>query len=308
MTFTLERYKKNPILEPIIEHDWEALVVFNTAAVNINGTVHLVYRARGCKGGVSRCGYASSKDGFIIDERLDKPIFGVSPDSDVDCFGVEDPRIAIIGDRLYMTYSAYGMVPGMDRRIKWVQIAISSISVDDFLNKRWNWSERIYPFPFTDNKDAAMFPEKIKGKYVLMHRIPQHIWIGFSEDLKEFRDNTIVMYPQGHGWEKWKIGGGATPIKTEKGWLIVYHAVDNKMCYRLGIAFLDLEDPTKVVYRHPEPVLEPGEEYEKIGDVSNVTFTCGCVEKDGQLLVYYGAADTVIGVAYADMKDVLGLF
>ncbi|MFC1504008.1 glycosidase [Spirochaetota bacterium] len=309
MAFTLQRYKKNPIISPIPESAWEAYMTFNTAAINLDDEVHLVYRARGCRGGISRFGYARSKDGFKIDERLDYPIFTVSPDTDVDCMGVEDPRLALIDDRIFMSYSAYGYVPGMHSLFKWVQIAISTISVDDFKNKKWNWSERIYPFPFTDNKDAALFPEKVKGKHVLLHRVPQHIWVGFSDDdCKTFRDNTVVMYPQGEGWEKYKVGGGATPIKTEKGWLIVYHAVDRYMYYRLGIAFLDLEDPTKMIYRHPEPVLEPGEEYEKIGDVGNVTFTCGCVVKDDQLIVYYGAADTVIGVATAPMKDVLGLF
>lgn len=308
MEFKLKRYKNNPILKPILENPWESIVTFNTAAILLDNRIHLLYRARGCPGGISRIGYASTKDGFNIDERLDKPIFIPSPDTDVDCFGVEDPRIVKIDDKLYMTYSAYGYVPGMYKRLIWVQIAITSISVDDFLNKNWNWSERIYPFPFTDNKDAALFPEKINGKYVMMHRIPQHIWIGFSDDLKHWYDNTIIMYPQGYGWEQYKLGGGAQPIKTEKGWLLIYHAVDNKMYYKLGFAVLDLEDPTKVIYRHPKPILEPEEKFEKEGDVSNVTFTCGAVIKDDQLLVYYGAADTVICVATADMKDVLKLF
>lgn len=308
MALKFTRFKGNPILSPVPEHPWEAYMTFNTAALCLDDRVHLVYRARGCKGGISRFGYASSQDGFTIDRRLDKPVFTTSPDSDIDCLGVEDPRLTLIGDRVYMTYSAYGFVPGMHSQFRWVQIAISSLAVDDFRNQRWNWSERIYPFPFTDNKDAALFPEKIRGRYALLHRIPQHIWVGYSDDLREFRDNSVVMFPQGTGWEKYKVGGGATPIKTEKGWLIVYHAVDSKMVYRLGLAFLDLEDPSRLVYRHPCPVLEPGEEYERLGDVSNVTFTCGCVVKDEQLFVYYGAADTVIGVATAPLKDVVGIF
>ena len=308
MTFELKRYEGNPILEPIFEHPWEAIITFNTAAINLDGKTHLIYRARGCRGGISRFGYASTKDGFHIDERLDYPIYTTSRDTDVDCFGVEDPRIAQINDRLYMTYSAYGYVPGMYSTQKWVQVAITSISVDDFLNKRWNWSEPTYPFPFTDNKDAALFPEKIDGKYVLMHRIPQHIWIGYSDDLKRWYNNTPIMMPQGSGWEYYKLGGGAQPIKTEKGWLLIYHAVDNKMYYRLGLAFLDLNDPTKVIYRHPEPILEPKEEFEKQGDVSNVTFTCGAVVKDDKLFVYYGAADTVICIATAKMNEILNLF
>ena len=263
---------------------------------------------RGNKGGVSRFGYAASKNGFNISERLLEPIFTVTPDSDIDCLGVEDPRLALIEDKIYMTFSAYGFVPRMHEAFRWVQIGITSIGVDDFKNKKWNWSERIYPFPFTDNKDAALFPEKIKGKYVMLHRIPQHIWLGYSDDLKTFRDNSIILMPQGLGWEYYKVGGGATPIKTEKGWLIIYHAVDKKMVYRLGLAFLDLEDPGKVIYRHPEPILSPELEFETQGDVSNVTFTCGCVVKDDQLFVYYGAADTVICVSTISMKKILSLF
>lgn len=308
MTFKLKRYAKNPILEPIVEHPWEAIIVFNTAAILLDDKIHLIYRARGCRGGISRFGYASTKDGFTIDERLDKPIYTTSSDTDVDCFGVEDPRIVQIDDMLYMTYSAYGYVPGMYSTQKWVQIAITSISASDFLNKKWNWSTPIYPFPFTDNKDAALFPQKINGRYALMHRIPQHIWVGFSDDLIHWYDNTPIMMPKGYSWEQYKLGGGAQPIKTKKGWLLIYHAVDNKMFYRLGLAFLDLNDPTKVIYRHPTPILEPQEEFERIGDVSNVTFTCGAVVKNDTLFVYYGAADTVICVATADMKDVLSLF
>jgi predicted GH43/DUF377 family glycosyl hydrolase len=299
MTLKLKRYEKNPILKPNPENPWESIIVFNTAAILLDNKIHLLYRARGCTGGVSRIGYASTKDGFNIDERIDKPIYTVSPDSDIDCLGVEDPRIVQIDDMLYMTYSAYGFVPGMYRNQKWVQLAITSISVKDFLNKKWNWSKPLYPFLNTDNKDAALFPEKINGKYVLMHRIPQQIWLGYSRDMHNFQDNSIIMQPQGYGWEYFKIGGGGTPIKTEKGWIIIYHAVDNKMVYRLGLAVLDLKDPRKVIYRHPEPILEPEEEFEKVGDVSNVVFT---------LFVYYGAADTVICVATAELKEILTLF
>ncbi len=307
-SFQLKRYEKNPIIEPIIENPWEAIMTFNTAALLLDDKVFLLYRARGTRGGISRIGYARSNDGFKIDERLSEPVYLPDPIHDREAFGCEDPRLTMIGDRIYMVYSAYGTVPGMMSIQKWVQLAITSISVDDFRKKKWNWSKPVYPFPYTDNKDAYLLPEKHKGRFVLYHRIPQHIWVGYSDDGKNFVDNNIIMKPEGYGWEYYKIGGGAPPIKTEKGWLMVYHSVDNRSYYRLGLAFLDLEDPSRVIYRHPEPILEPGEVYEKTGDTSNVTFTCGAVIKDGKLLVYYGAADMVIGVAYADMKDVLKLF
>jgi predicted GH43/DUF377 family glycosyl hydrolase len=307
-TMLLKRYEKNPILEPIIEHPWESVVVFNTAALLLENKIYLLYRARGYRGGISRIGYAMSKDGYHIDERLDKPIFGPDPLEDKEAFGCEDPRLTQIGDTIYMTYTAYGCVPGMMRDMKWAQLAITSISVKDFLAKKWNWSERIYPFPFTDNKDAVLFPEKIKGKYVMYHRIPQHIWAGYSDDMRRWYNNSIVMMPNGYSWEYYKLGAGAPPIKTEKGWLFIYHAVDNRMYYRLGLAFMDFDNPEKIIYKHPEPILEPGERYEKTGDTSNVVFTCGAVVKDDILFVYYGAADTVIGVATCPMKDILKLF
>jgi len=308
MKLKVERYSGNPVIEPIFEHPWESVMTFNTAALLLDDKVHLVYRARGTKGGVSRLGYACSKDGFKIDERLPEPIFLPDPSHDRECYGCEDPRLTRIGNTIYMVYSAYGTVPGMNRVVKWVQLAITSISVDDFRKKKWNWGERIYPFPYTDNKDAYLLPEKYKGKYVLYHRIPQHVWVGFSDDLRMFYDNSIIMTPQGYGWEYYKVGGGAPPIKTEKGWLMIYHAVDRDMYYRLGLVMLDLDDPRRIIYKHPDPILEPGEVYEKTGDTSNVTFTCGAVEKNGRLLIYYGAADTVIGVGSIEMKDILKLF
>jgi len=303
----LKRYDKNPIIEPIISHPWESVMTFNAGAIHLNKKVHLLYRARGVTSGVSRIGYASSKDGLHIDERLDKPIFLADPMNDMECFGCEDPRIVKIGDKIYMTYTAYGQVPGVSKPCSSIQLAITSISVSDFLAKRWSWGKRLYPFPRVDNKDAMLFPEKINGKYVMYHRIPPHIWVTYSDDLVHWYNHNIVMSPT-TGWEYFKIGGGAPPIKTEKGWLFIYHAVDRKWVYRLGVAFIDLNNPEKVIYRHKEPVLGPEEEYEKTGVVSNVTFSCGAIVKDDTLFVYYGGSDTTIGVATAPMKEILSLF
>lgn len=302
----MKRYKGNPILAPKAENPWESIMVYNAAAIYEGGKVHILYRAQGAKTGISRVGYASSKDGFTIDERLDYPIFGPSPDSDLDCNGIEDPRITRIGDRIYMAYTAYGNNMGMVFPITGVQIGITSISVDDFLNKKWNWSERIYPFYRVDNKNSFFFPEKVNGKYVMIHRIPPHMWITYSDDMKTWKNHNILMSPE-FDWEYFKIGGGAPPIKTEKGWLLIYHGVDAQMRYRLGVALLDLKDPGKVIARYNKPFFEPETEYEINGVVPNVTFTCGAVTIDDTLYLYYGGADTVIGVATAKIKDVLKL-
>ncbi len=302
----LKRYKNNPILSPIENGSWESIMVYNAAAIYEGGKVHILYRAQGAKTGISRVGYASSKDGFNIDERLDYPIFGPSADSDLDCKGIEDPRITRIDDRIYMCYTAYGNNMGMVFPVTGVQIGITSISVEDFLNKKWNWSERIYPFYRVDNKNSFFLPEKHNGKFVLIHRIPPHMWIAYSDDLVTWDNQKILMSPE-FDWEFFKIGGGAPPIKTDKGWLMIYHGVDSKMQYRLGVALLDLKDPGKVIARYDKPFLEPETDYELNGVVPNVTFTCGAVAIDDTLFVYYGGADTVICVATAKIKDVLKL-
>jgi predicted GH43/DUF377 family glycosyl hydrolase len=302
----LKRYEGNPILAPKTENGWESIMTYNCAAIYEGGKVHIVYRAQGSKTGVSRLGYASSKDGFNIDERLDYPIFGPDPTSDLDRFGIEDPRLTRIEDRIYMNYSAYGSNMGMIFPVNGVQIGMTSISVDDFLNHKWNWSERIYPFYRVDNKNSCFFPEKVNGKFVLMHRIPPHIWIAYSDDLYTWENQKILMSPE-FEWEYFKIGGGAPPIKTEKGWIVIYHGVDREMRYRLGLALLDPNDPGKVIRRLDRPFMEPETDYEKSGVVPNVTFSCGAVVIGDTVFVYYGGADTVICVATAKIKDILSL-
>ncbi len=300
----LKRFEGNPILKPTFEHPWESRMVFNTAAIYLEGKVHLLYRARGVDGGISRFGYASSPDGFHIEERQDKPVFCPQVDNDFECLGVEDPRLTRFEDRIYLLYTAYGLVPGINRRVQSIQIGMTSIKVDDFLSHNWNWGERIYPFPRVENKDAFLFPEKINHKWVLYHRISPYIWISYSENLKEWNTAKILMKPK-FNWEYYKIGGGGPPHKTEKGWLFVYHAVDREFNYQLGMAMTDISDPGKIIWRYNQPVLFPEEDYEKHGEVPNVTFTCGSVVIDGTLFVYYGGADTVICLATASIDDIL---
>ncbi len=303
----LKRYEGNPILEPIKEHVWEEQLVYNTGAIYLGGKVHLLYRARNKKH-VSCFGYASSKDGFHIDERLPEPVFG--PQSEIDCLGCEDPRIIKMGNTLHIPYAAFGKLPDFgednirkfERKATVIQIGLTSISVDNFLNHRWNFTERHYPIPRVFNKDCVILPEKYKGKYVIYHRISPHIWVCFSDDLVHWYDHNIMMIPEG-AWEAFKIGAGAQPIKTEKGWLFIYHGVSNSQHYSIGFAFLDLEDPTKVIYRHTGPILEAREKWELEGMVPNVVFTCGAVLKDGEVFVYYGGADTAIGVATAPLTE-----
>jgi predicted GH43/DUF377 family glycosyl hydrolase len=297
----LKRFKENPILSPITTHPWESYMAYNAAVLYEEGKFHIVYRAQGVKTGTSRFGYASTKDGFHIDSRLEEPIFLPDPLNDLERT-VEDPRLVKIEDKIYLSYTAVGNIP----RVGWgsIQIAMTSINADDFLAHRWNWGKRIYPFPGVDNKHICLFPEKINSKWVMYHRIPPHIWVAYSDDLVNWKNCSIVMQPQ-EEWEYLKIGGGAPPIKLDEGWLVIYHAVDANIHYRLGAALIDLNNPEKVIARTKKPILQPEEEYERKGAVPNVVFTCGASVVDDTLFLFYAGADTVVCVATCKVKELL---
>ena len=289
----MARYKDNPILSPIYENEWESKYVFNSAMVELGEKVHYIYRAMG-EDMVSRLGYASSSDGYHIDKRLSYPI--LYPINSLEKKGVEDPRITVIDDTCIMTYTAYSDIP---------QIAITSITVDDFLKNEWNWSERIYPFPTTTNKNAVIFPEKINDEYVMFHRIDPNIYIAYSKDLREWRDSKIIIKPRKDSWDSRKIGSAGPPIEIDEGWLLIYHGVAQDMTYRLGAVILDKENPENVLFRSTDPFIEPREAYECVGFVPNVVFSCGAVLQNDNLLISYGCADTVIGVSTFSLDEII---
>jgi predicted GH43/DUF377 family glycosyl hydrolase len=304
----LRRYEGNPLLEPILEHEWECKYVLNPGALRIKDKVYLFYRAVGTDD-VSYIGLAIT-DGFRVLERLPRPIF--SPAIPEEKMGCEDPRLIIIGDRIWMLYTAY------DGNL--AQIAAASIKVEDILNRRFEeWKREGLAFKNIWDKDAILFPEKIKGKYILYHRIEPSMWITYMNELAFpcREQHAIIIGPRpGRMWDSLKIGAGAQPLKTKYGWLLIYHGVDYNYVYRLGAILVDLSDPQKVLYRSPNPILEPEEDYE-IGLsgawVPNVVFTCGAVagsdkevlDDNDEILVYYGAADTSIGMARATLADLI---
>ena len=306
----LIRFMGNPILRGIAEHPWESKYVFNPGTMKLNGKIYILYRACG-EDEVSRIGLAISSDGFHIDERLEEPIF--EPVDKWEKRGCEDPRPVLIKERIYMLYTAYDSVTA--------QIALASIALNDFLGHRWSqWKRHGLIFPGFDNKDATLFPEMFDGRYIMYHRIDPSIWISSSERPDSpwpREDHRILLGPgAGMAWDGFKIGGGCQPIKTKYGWLLIYHGVDQSFVYRLGVLLVALNDPYQLVYRSPNPVLEPEEAYE-IGEegcyVPNVVFTCGAVpsvdkevlEDNDEVLVYYGAADTAACVATAKVSDLI---
>lgn len=304
----LQRYEGNPLLEPLDNSSWESKYVLNPGAIRLGDKVYLFYRAVG-EDNISHIGLAIS-DGYRITERLPEPV--LSPEIPEEKMGCEDPRVIRIDDRLYMLYTAY------DGNI--AQIAAASIKVEDFLQGNYrDWCREGLAFKNIWDKDAIIFPEKINGKYVVYHRIEPSIWVTYCSEIKfPLKDkHAIIVGPRpGRMWDSLKIGAGAQPLKTKYGWLLIYHGVDHNYVYRLGVLLVDLDNPQKVLYRSPNPILEPEEDYE-IGLsgawVPNVVFTCGAVpgsdkevlEDEDDILVYYGAADTSIGLAKATLADLI---
>jgi len=293
----MRRFEGNPILAPVVNHAWESRMVFNPAAVYLDKRVHILYRAIG-EDGVSRLGYASSSDGYHIDERLPHPVF--EPALPVEKNGCEDPRLTDMEDRCIMTYTAL-----RDRVQCAYQIAVTSISIEDFIHKRWNWGDRQFPFPGIRNKDAVIFPRRINGRYVMYHRIDPDVCVAYSDDLRRWYDIKAVMEPRMGKWDCLKVGAAGPPIEVDEGWLFIYHGVDFERVYRLGVALIDKDDPERFLYRSEEPILMPVEDCERFGKVSNVVFSCGAVLLKDQLLIYYGAADTVICVATFDLNELM---
>ncbi len=294
----MRRFERNPILEPIKSNNWEAQAVFNAAALYSNGSVHIVYRALG-NDNVSRLGYATSTDGFHITERLDTPIF--TPLNHAERDGCEDPRLTIIGDKCLMAYTAFR---NHDFPIIF-QISLTSINVNDFLKRDWKWEDRILPFPGVRNKDAVILPKRVDGQYVMFHRIEPSICVAYSEDLKKWYGYKSIMEPRDKMWDSFKIGAAGTPIELNEGWLFIYHGVDHAKNYHLGAALLDKANPEKVLYRSEKPILSPCEGYECVGYVPNVVFSCGNVQLDDKVIVYYGGADSVLCAASYELNELL---
>ncbi len=305
----LIRYQKNPILEPDPAHSWEAKAVFNTAAFDIRGVVHLVYRAMS-KDNTSVMGYATSRDGYTIDERAPDPIYTPSaafeqkqvPGGNSGC---EDPRITRVGDRLVMCYTAFD---GKDPP----RVALTSISLRDFLSRRWNWATPVLISPpGIDDKDAAVFPQKVKGKYAILHRIKDSIWIDFVDSLafngKAWIGGTVLMSPRVGIHDSRKIGIASPPIETDAGWLLLYHGISRARDrhYHLRAALLDRKNPEKVLARTQGTIFEPELPYEREGQTPWVVFSCGAVIRKDHLILYYGGADKVIGAAYIKIKALL---
>jgi predicted GH43/DUF377 family glycosyl hydrolase len=316
----------DPIIVPSMDLPWAAGAVFNPGAWRDGDVVHLLFRA--IPGGhrrilldgpgtgetafgfdpyVSAIGYASSTDGVRFECRS---VPFISPDTPIDHFGAEDARVSKIDDTYFITYTALSE-PAFGPKRAW---HIGLATTEDFIGLRKHGAIG----PPVASKDTVIFPRRIRGRIVMLHRIipdiqlisfddvcqlmspSESVWRSHLDTLPEH----VVMRPR-VGWESKKIGAGPTPIETEEGWLLIYHGVDEHYVYRVGLALLDLDDPQRVISRTMTPVMEPETDYECVGDVNNVVFPQGAVVIDGTLHLYYGAADRVIGHATAPLSGLV---
>jgi predicted GH43/DUF377 family glycosyl hydrolase len=304
-TELFHRYEGNPILTAS-QWPYRANTVFNAGATLLqNGETLLMVRVEDRRG-ISHLTAARSRDGKI-DWAIDsEPTFVPEPENHPEeVWGVEDPRITWIEElaQFALVYTSY---------------STSGPLVSLALTKDFRTFERKGSVMPPDDKDAALFPRRFAGRWALIHRpigtFPANranIWVSFSPDLKHWGDHTVVLEARrGAWWDANKIGLSPQPVETNEGWLIIYHGVritPAGCLYRLGLALFDLDDPTKVIRRGDEWVFGPEEAYERVGDVGDVVFPCGVThdEQTGELRLYYGAADTSIGLATGNVDEVL---
>ncbi len=329
----LNKSNQNPILRPHANNHWENLAVCNPGAWYEDGTFYLLYRAAGDdEDHVIRFGLAESTDGINFERVSEEPVFEPSIDGP-DSGGVEDPRIVKFGDSYYVTYAYRPFPPGRywtfgHDEVKLPQsdehtpkvfkenVANTGLALTkDF--KNWRRLGRITQSNL-DNRDVILFPEKINGKYALLHRPKEwvgeeygcdypSIWITFSDDMMVWNEESELLIAGRNGtWEE-KVGGNAPPLKTEEGWLVLYHGVEDGGTghYRVGAALLDLEDPTKVIARAKDWIMEPEHDYEKEGFYNGCVFPTGNIIMDDTLYVYYGGADKYVCVATCPVDELL---
>lgn len=333
----LKKFEGNPILSPLASNTWESLVTCNPGVIYDNGVFYMLYRAAGNDAEhIIRLGLATSKDGFHFERAFDQPVLEPSLDGpDSGC--IEDPRIVKFDTEYYVTYAYRPYAPGQYWNFGHDEIMLPECGKDapvaisknlgntglavttDF--QKFRRLGRLTS-PVLDDRDVIFFPEKINGKYVMLHRPKQYIgegygvdfpsiWMKYSEDLLDWEDKESHLLLAGRrgSWEE-KVGGSTPPVKTDEGWLVLYHGVEHGGLgyYRVGALLLDLNNPLHILAKTPEPILEPEYDYELNGYYKGCVFPTGNVVVDDTLYVYYGCADKYIGVATCNVHDLLKTF
>ncbi len=300
-TKLIKRYKANPILTKN-DIPYPVSTVYNSGVTKYKEKYIMLFRSN-ILNGRSIIGIAESRDGYHFVPRK-KPFiipgtegpFGIYEE-----YGVEDPRITYFEDEYLITYSVY-----------------SRYGVRNALAKTKDFEsiERFALITQADYRNVVIFPEKFNNLYVRLDRPhpninPWGIWISYSPDLRYWGNSELILNPVHYHWDELKMGPGAPPIKTKKGWLNIFHGAYptiNGTIYRLGVALHDLKKPAKILGVADEWILEPEEIYETTGYVPNVVFTCGAVpEPDGTLKLYWGAADSVMCMGEANIEELVDI-
>ena len=348
---SVERYSGNPILGPQdvppSHPDWEVIAAFNAGVARVGAEVVLLLRVAErprqldpqlCRVPVFEAGadegrlqpklvlrefsrsdprndfsdprvigtpqgmHLTSMSHLRAARSQDGLHFGVDPHpalfagTEYEAFGIEDPRITPIGADYYVNYvgvSPLGIVTALAR-------------TRDFRS-----FERLGVIFPPDNKDVAIFPERIGGRYYALHRPSTsafgkpEIWIAESTDLLCWGNHRLLAGQRSGGWEGGRIGGGAVPLRVAEGWLEIYHGADQNNRYCLGALLLDAQEPWKVLGRSVRPILEPEADYERQGFFGNVVFSCGVLAEEGLLKMYYGASDTITAYAQIPLSEVM---
>lgn len=333
MKLQITRCPQNPIVYPGIYH-WRKAVVFNPAVIIDHDKFYMIERAAGSiKPNACFFGLLQSDDGINFTHVKDMPVF-TAQQLGYPNGSIQDPRLVKIDGMFYLTYALrrYTLMNGqLDYPERFLGDPESNATQSGIAASKdlIHWEQVAYTSePGLDDRDHILFPEKINGKFVLMRRPhtwtgPKYgttgpsIWLSCSDDLKTWTEPKLMASPA-FDWENGKIGGSTPPIRTDQGWLVIYHSVERynnmqhkiehrgRQIYRVGAMLLDLDDPTKVLARCPHPIMEPETYYEKVGlIIPDVIFPCGNVVKDGILYIYYGCCDTAIALATVNLQELI---
>ena len=297
----VERYERNPILTKN-DVPYAVVTVHNAGMVKTDGRYFMIFRSH-LHNGRSILGLAESSDGYLFAVRTEPFMTSAQEGvfAEYEEFGIEDPRICKVDEDFFITYSAYSR--------HGVRVALAK-------TRDFKAVERIALITQADQRNVVLFPEKFDGRYVRLDRPhteinPWSIWISYSPDLIHWGDSRLIVKPEMYHWDEMKIGPGATPFKTDRGWLNIYHGVFQTMdgaVYRLGVMLHDLKDPSRILGVADEWILEPEDLWEVTGYVHNVVFTCGAIpEEDGTVKIYWGGADKVMCVGTAYISDLVDL-
>jgi predicted GH43/DUF377 family glycosyl hydrolase len=243
---------------------------------------------------ISHLRLLASEDGIHFSEQAGYA--GIFGKGYLERFGVEDCRVTQIEDTYYLTYTA---------------VSDSGVGVGLLTTTDWQHFEKGGMILPPHNKDCAIFEEKINGKYYCLHRPSSkeiggnYIWLAESSDGRQWGNHQCLIKTRPGLWDNARVGAGAAPIRTEQGWLEIYHGANREHQYCLGAFLMDIDDPSKVLARTVEPIMVPIEVYELSGFFGYVVFTNGHVVNGDQLTIYYGAADEFVCGAHFSISGIL---